>query len=138
PRHISDRVNSRDIGFVELINDDDPAIGFDAELVHPEVLDISDHSNGGDNALDGDRLRLAAFLDGGGHAVRLLVEFGHLRVGVYLDALFFKTLAREGLDLLIFDGKNLRQYFDDRYIRTERPIKRCELDSARARTDHEK
>src|SRR4029079_19095180 len=74
PRHISDRVDSRDIGFVELINDDDPAIGFDTELFQPEVLDISDHSNGGYNALDGDRLRLVALLYCRGYPLRPLVR----------------------------------------------------------------
>src|SRR5262249_20458537 len=135
-RHVSDRINSRNIRLVELIDDDDPAIGFDAKFFQPKVLDISDDANGRDDALERGRLRLAALLDGGGHAVGLLVELGHLRAGVDLDALLFKTLARKSLNLLILDWKNLRQYFDDCHFRTKRPKERSELNSDGSRTDH--
>ena len=83
------------------------------------------------------RLRLAAFLDGRGDAVALLVELGHFRVGQDLDALLLEALARERLDFVIFDRKNLRQHLNHSHFGTERAVERGELDADGARADHQ-
>jgi len=76
PGDVADRVDARHIGLAEAVDDDDAAVGFDAELFKPEIFDIADHADGGNHPVDLDRLRLAlAVIDGGDHAVALLFQF---------------------------------------------------------------
>ena len=118
--------------------DDGAALGLHAELFQAEVLDVADDADGRDDALDGERLRAAlAVVDGGGDAVGLLVELGHLGAGHDLDALLLEALAREGGDLGVLDRQDLRQHLDHRHLGAERAVERGELDADRARADHQ-
>ena len=75
PRDVADGVDAGHVGAAEAVGDDGAALGLHAELLEPEVLDVADHADGRDHALDGERLRAAlAVVDGGGDAVGLLVE----------------------------------------------------------------
>ena len=122
---------------LKAIDHDDAALGFHAELFQAEIFDIADDADGGDDALDRDRLRLAALFDGGGDAVGFLVELGHLGVGVDLDALLLEALAREGLNLVVLDRQNLRQHLDHGHVGAERAEERGELDADGAGADHQ-
>ena len=78
-----------------------------------------------------------AVVDGGRDAVGLLVELRHLGAGHDLDALPLEALAREGRDLGVLDGQDLRQHLHHRHLRAQRAEERGELDADGARADHQ-
>ena len=134
---VADGVDARHTGLAERVDDDATAVGLHAEFFQPELFDIADHADRGDDALDFKRLRLAALLDGGDDAVGFLVELHHLGVGVDLDALLLEALARESLNLVVFDRQDLRQHLDHGHIGAERAVERGEFDADGARADHQ-
>ena len=114
----------------------DAALGFHAEFFEAEIFDIADDADGGDDALDGQRLHAAfAVIDGRDDAVGLLVEFCHFGASVNFDALLLETLAREGGDLGILGRQDLRQHLDHGHLGAKRAIERGEFDADRARAD---
>ncbi len=80
---------------------------------------------------------LAARFDRRCDAVALLVELGHLGVGVDLDALLLEALARKRLNLVILDRENLRQHLDDRHVAAEVTEERRKLDADGTGADHQ-
>ena len=134
--NIADGVNAGHVGLAGAIGDDRAALGLHAELFQPEILDIADNPYRGNDPLNGERQRAAlAVVDSCGDAVGLLIELRHFGAGVNFDALLLKTLAREGGDLGVLDGKNLRQHFDHGHLSAERPVERSEFDADGARAD---
>src|SRR6185437_10342515 len=137
PGHVADSVDAGDIGLAVAVDDDAAALGLHAELLEAEILDVADDADGGDDALGRDLLGLAIRLDGGGDAVGLLVEFADLGVREDFNALLLEALAREGLDLVVLDGQDLRQHFAHGHVGSKRAIERGELDADRAGADDE-
>src|SRR5450759_87728 len=134
---VADGVEAGHVGLAEGIDHDAAALGFQPKLFQPEIFDIAGDADGGDHALGGDGLCLAALLDGGGDAVALLVELGHLGVGQDFDALLLEALAREGLNLVVLDRQDLRQHLDHRQLSAERAVERGKLDADGAGADHQ-
>src|SRR5215510_13482547 len=122
---------------VVLVDDDGAAVGLHAELFEPEILDIADHSDRGDHALNGDGLYFSTLLHRRNDAVAFLVQLRDLCVGVDFDSLLLETLACKGLDLMILDRQNLRQHFNHRDLGPERAEERSEFDADRAGADHQ-
>ena len=121
---------------LQRIDNDDAAVGFHAELLEAEILDIAGDPDRRDDTLDGDRLRASfAVVDGRGHAVGFFIEPGDLGTGENLDALLLERLAGEGGDLGILDREDLRQHLDHRHLGAERAIEARELDADRSRAD---
>ena len=90
---VADGVDARHVGACRAVDHDGAAVDLHAELFQAEVLDVADDADRGDDAVDGERLRAAlAVVDGGGDAVGLLVELGHLGAGHDLDALLLERL----------------------------------------------
>ncbi len=136
PGDVADGINARHVGLAGAVDDDRAALGLHAELFQAEILDIADDADRGDDAVDGERLRAAlAVIDGRGDAVGLLVELGHFGAGEDFDALLLEAFAREGGDLGILDGQDLRQHLDHGHLGAERAIERGELDADGARAD---
>src|SRR5262249_54033123 len=120
--HVADGIDAGDVGAIERIDDYGAAFGLHAELFQPEILDIADDPNRGDDAFGRHGLRAAlAVVDGRGNAIRFLVELGHLRAGEDLDPLFLELLAGKGRNLGVLGGENLRQHLDHRDLRAEGP-----------------
>ena len=112
-RDVADRIDARHVGFAGAVDDDHAALGFHAEFFQAEIFDVADDTDGGDDALDGKRLRAAfAVVDGRGNAVGLLVEFCHFGAGENFYALLLETLARESGDLGILGRQDLWQHLD--------------------------
>src|ERR1700733_877025 len=138
PGDVADGVDSRHVGLARAVDDNGAALSLHAELLQTEIFDVADDADGGDDALDGKRLYPAfAIVDGGGDAIAGLVELGDLGAGVNFDALLLETFAREGGDLGIFGGKDLRQHLDHRHLRSEGAVERSELDADGAGADHQ-
>jgi hypothetical protein len=53
---IANRVNARTVRFVEFVDDNDAAIGFHADFLKAEIFSVADNADGGDDALNGQRL----------------------------------------------------------------------------------
>ena len=51
---VADGVDARHVGLAEAVDDDGAALGLHAELFQPEVLDVADHADRGDHAVDGE------------------------------------------------------------------------------------
>ena len=56
---VADGVDAGHVGAAEPVDDDGAALDLHAELLEAEILDVADDADGGDQALDGDRLLAA-------------------------------------------------------------------------------
>ena len=74
---------------------------FYPDLFKTKILDVADNAYGGDNALNGERLRPTLDLDGHGDAVRLLLQSGDLGIGQDFDALLLELLAGKRRNLCV-------------------------------------
>ena len=93
PGDVADGVDARHTGAVERIDHDGPTLGFHADLFKAEILDVADNADGGDDALDIERLCPTFALESRGDAIGLLLQLGDLGIGQDLDALFLELLA---------------------------------------------
>ncbi len=131
--NIANGIDAGDVGLAEAIGDDAAAIGLHAELFEPEILDVADHSNGGNHPLGGDgRFVALVILDGCRDAVRALLNFRHFGRGVDLHALFLEALARDGGDFSVFHWHHLRHNLDHGHLRPHGLVEAGELDADRA------
>ena len=136
--NVANGVDALDIGAAVIIDHDAAAVGFDAEFLKAEILDIALNANSRDNAVDLDGLGLAAFfLNQRLDRVAALGDLGHFGFGHDLDALLFKRLARHSGDFIILDGQNLRHHFDNRHISTHGIEEAGEFDTDRTRADNQ-
>ena len=72
-RDIADGVDAGDVGAAEPVGDDAAALGLDAELLEAEALDVADHADRRDGAIEfGVRPLALAVLDGRDDAVGTL------------------------------------------------------------------
>src|SRR5262245_27859090 len=131
--HVADRIDAGHIGAIERIDGDRAALGLHAKFFEPEIFNIADDADRGNNALDRERLRAAfAVVDRRGYAVGSLLELRHLGGGEDLDALLLELFAREGGNLGILGGQDLRQDLDHHHLGAEGAVERSELDADRA------
>src|SRR3954451_1170279 len=138
PRYVADGVDARHTGTVERIDHDGPPLGFHADLFKAEILDVADNADGGDDALDIERLCPTFALEDRGHAIGLLLQLGDLGIGQDLDALFLELLAGKRRNLRVFRRQYLWQYLDHRHLGAEVAIERSKLDPDRTRPHHQK
>ncbi len=100
--NIADGVDARHIGAVERVHHDGATFSFSPTFSRPRILDVADNAYGGDNALNGERLRptlassmVAVTLSG------LLLQSGDLGIGQDFDALLLELLAGKRRNLCI-------------------------------------
>jgi len=138
PGDVADGIDAGHVGLAIAIDHDAAAIGFDAELFQSKIFDVADHADRRDHAVDFDALRLAlAVIDGGDHAVALLLQFCHLGAAEDFDALLLEALARQGRDLGVLYGQDLRQHLDDGHLGAHGVEEGREFDTDRAGADHQ-
>src|SRR6516164_353838 len=94
PGDVADGIDTRNVGTVERIDNDRPAVGLYAKFLQAEILDIPGNANRRNGPLEFERLNPAfSNIDGGANALPSPVEPGHLGVSEDPDALLLELLA---------------------------------------------
>ena len=134
---IADGINTGNIGVAQTIGDHATAIGFDTQRFKPEILDIADHADSGNQPVGGDFGGRAFFiLYGGGNAVGAFFDTQHLGAGEDFDPLLFKALAGQSGNFGVFDRQNLVHHFHHGHFSAHGAVERGEFDADCARSHH--
>ncbi len=135
--NIADGVEPIDIGTAELVGNDMGAVNFDAQFFKAKTFDIANNTNRRNHSVEVFLDHFATGFDMRGDlalgAVELL-DHGFLHD---LHALLGKGFLREGADLRIFNRQDTIHNLDHSRIGAQRVVEACELDTDRARADHQ-
>jgi hypothetical protein len=134
---VADRVDPGLAGAAEFVDHDMGAVDFDAGAFQADPFDIADDADGGNHAIDGDVLRLAAGFHGDRDAVGGFLHALHGGAGQDLHALLLERLVGEGGNFLVLDRQDARQHLDHRHLGAQIEVEAGELDADRAGADHQ-
>jgi len=134
---VADRIDTLLAGLQPFVDDDVAALDLHLRAVQADVLDVSGDPDRQHDAVDGDRLALAAGLDRRADAVLARLQVGDLRAGMDLEALLLERLLREGRYLLVLLRQDAVEYLRDRHLGAHVRVEAGELHADGARADHQ-
>ena len=114
-------------GAAEAVRRDHATLDLHAQGLEAEVLGVADHADGGDHPVGGYLGRCLPLPSSMVAAIALSAPFltpvTLAPVRIVMPSLL-EALAREGRDLGILDGQNLRQHLDHRYLGAHGTVER--------------